>query len=935
MIHQSNHHTMQSLRLLLLAGILLFSAFAKAQSFSISGTLKDKTTSQSLEAATVFLETVKDSTLITYTITDQAGGFELTGRSQYSDARVNISFIGYESYSKQVDLNSGDIKLGDVLVDLAATTLGEVTIKSRAPITVKKDTLEFNVKSFKTKKDANIEDLLKELPGVEVDAEGQITVNGKPVNKILVNGKPFFGDDPTIATRNLTKEIVEKIQVTDTKTDDEAFSGEEGDGENKTINLTIAEENNKGVFGRVAGGLGTDERFEYAGLVNIFDNDRRFSVLAGGNNINSAGFSFGEIRKMFGGGRSVYVSSNGSFGIDGRRFGGGQGVVNSRSVGANYADDITEKFDVSADYFYSGANSFDETRTERENILPDRRFFTNSNSRSDSNGDNHNVNATFNIKIDSTFLINIKPSFEFADSDTRFARDEQSLNSDGNLINSSDTDNIISDTGRNFENNISLTKRWGDKGAFAKFSLGNEINRQESEDFIRSNTEVFGDNPSVINRDQFTDGETSLTGYNLNATLRQPLIAKKLFLDFKFQHRDDNRNRKRTTFDFDTETQQYTNFNESLSTDFEAQNQRTVPGLSMNYSNEKMTVEFGGGYVFRTLKNEDNLRPELNIEQNFEALELNTYLNYRFSPKMSLYANMSKSNRPPEVSQLNPFVDVSDPLNITQGNPNLSPSNEYSYYAGFNNYDFQKGGGTYLNMNGSVTSDAIVSRSIIDENLVRNTTYVNVDGNYRFSGGGGYNKNTKLDSIRTIKYGAGAYANFNRNVNFNNEVQYASKTRSITPRVNATFTWKDLFEISPRYSVSFGQTQFGIDAFEDQEFVSHNININTALFIPKNVEWRNDIQYNYNPNVAPGFQSSAWFWNTTVAYSFFKDKFTATVKVYDLLDQNTNARRTASANFIQDVQSTVLEQYVMFSLSYKFNTLGKAGETDSGGMFFF
>lgn len=914
---------------------LFSSVFLQAQNFEVTGVLKDKTTKQPLEAATVFMETVKDTTLITYTITNAKGLFALEGKTNQKEVSVNISFVGYENYRKTIDLTNPKVDLGDIFLDFNVATLDEVVVKSRAPITVKKDTLEFNVKSFKTKKDANIEDLLKELPGVEVDEDGRITVNGKEVNKILVNGKPFFGDDPTIATRNLTKEIVEKIQVTDTKTDDEAFAGEEGDKENKTINLTIAEENNKGVFGRVAGGVGTDERFEFAGIVNVFDNDRRVSVLGGGNNLNSAGFSFGEIRKFFGGGRSLFVNSNGSFGVDGRSFGGGQGIVNSRSAGANYADVIGKKVDISADYFYSGANSFDEVRTERENILPDRRFFTNSTTRSDGNVDNHSANMTFNIKVDSTFLINIRPAFRLNRNENRFASNEASFDEDGSQINESNANNRTLNTGGNFENNISLTKRFGSKGAFLKFRLQNEINKQDSEDFIQSQTTIFGDEPTEINRNQLTDGEAGVNGYNLGVTYRQPLIAKKLFLDFEFGYRNDNRTRKRSTFDFNEDTQQFDDFNLTLSTDFEGRNIRTTPEVSVRYNTDKFNISFGAGYVFRRLENEDFLRPEFNISQDFEAVELSSYLNYTFSPKASSYFGYNLTNRPPEVTQLNPFVDVSDPLNIIQGNPDLAPSNNHSFYGGFNNYDFQKGGGYYVNFNGNFVNDAIITKTIVDENLVRSTTYENVNGNYQIYGGGGYNKSSKIDSIRTIKYGAGFNVSANRNINFNNDVQYASRTTSIGPSINASFTWKDLFEIRPRYNLSFSNTVFGIDAFEDQDFLRHNLNLGTALFIPKHVEWRNEIQYSYNPNVAPGFQQSAWFWNSTVAYSFLKDKATVTLKVYDVLDQNTNARRTANANFIQDVQSTVLEQYFLLSFSWKFNTLGSKGESDNGGVFFF
>src|SRR5690554_2260030 len=222
--------------------ILFISANSFSQNFKVSGTLIDEETRDPLEAATVFMETAKDSTLLTYTITNRNGKFTLEGNSSVKKARVNISFVGYESFHREIDLTERIPDLGDIPIAFSIASLDEVVVKSRAPITIKKDTLEFNVASFKTKRDATIEDLLKELPGVEVDENGKIKVNGKDVSNILVNGKPFFGNDPTIATRNLTKEIIEKVQVVDTKTKAEAFTGEEGDKESKTINLTIRSE---------------------------------------------------------------------------------------------------------------------------------------------------------------------------------------------------------------------------------------------------------------------------------------------------------------------------------------------------------------------------------------------------------------------------------------------------------------------------------------------------------------------------------------------------------------------------------------------------------------------------------------------------------------------------------------------------------------------
>jgi len=191
----------------------------------------------------------------------------------------------------------------------------------------------------------------------------------------------------------------------------------------------------------------------------------------------------------------------------------------------------------------------------------------------------------------------------------------------------------------------------------------------------------------------------------------------------------------------------------------------------------------------------------------------------------------------------------------------------------------------------------------------------------------------KLDSLRTATVYIGVGPNINRAVNFNNGIQYTSTNISVSPNIGFRLIWKDVMEFNPRYRLSFTKSTFDIDNFKNQEFINHSLNLNTATFLPKGFEWRNDVQFNYNPNIAAGFQKSAWFWNATLAYSVLKEQGTVTLKAYDLLNQNTNARRIATENYIQDSQSTVLQQYFMLSFSWKFNSLGKAGETEEGGFY--
>lgn len=907
-------------------------SFSQSNSFKISGTLISKEDQMPLESATIYLETLKDSTLVTYTISDKDGRFVLDNRTYEDSLNLTISYIGYETYTRILKIRKEPLLLKSIQLE-AANVLDEVIIRSRAPITVKKDTLEFNVASFKTKIDANVEDLLKELPGVEVDEDGTIKVNGKEVNQILVNGKPFFGDDPTITTRNLSKELIEKIQIMDTKSKAEAFSGEKGNSENKTINLTIKEENNKGVFGRVAAGGGTDKRFEYAGMVNVFDNEKRLSVLAGGNNINSSGFSFGEIRKMFGGARNVSMSSGGSFSIDGRSFGGGQGITTSTTAGVNYADELGKDNDISGDYFYSGSNSKNATVTERENFLPNSRYFTSSSSSSVNDTDSHRANMAFDIKIDSTLLINVRPSFNVSKSTNTFEKQEASRDEDGILTNQSESASFVETIGKNFGNNLNLTKRFGADGAFLRVRMNARINATKSDDFLNSETNIYGDIPNALVRRQFTDGESSSNRLDLGLTYRLPLLSNKWFLDFRYDFNNDKRKDQRSTFDFDEGSQSYDDFNRELSTNFINKNQTHTPNVRLVYNSDKMTFRFGSGYTNRTIENADRLRPELSLRQSFDFLELDANMNYRFSPKSSFNFRYDYANDAPEISQLQPFEDVSDPLNTITGNPNLKPSTRHGLNFGYNNFDFQKRTGFYVYANANLTEDRVVARTTVDENLVRNTTYTNVDGNYSAFMGSSLSKEFKLDSLQNIKVSLGLSANLNQQVNFNNDLEYAALSTRLNPNLEVTYRWKDLFELRPNYRLSFTKTQYDLVDFDDRNFMSHNLGIRTATFFPKKLEWRNDISYMYNPNVAPGFQKSAWFWNATLAYSVLKDNGTVTLKVYDLLNQNTNAQRTTTDNYIQDSQSTVLEQYFMLSFSWKFNSLGPKGESGHNGSF--
>src|SRR5690606_6513121 len=252
---------------------------------------------------------------------------------------------------------------------------------------------------------------------------------------------------------------------------------------------------------------------------------------------------------------------------------------------------------------------------------------------------------------------------------------------------------------------------------------------------------------------------------------------------------------------------------------------------------------------------------ELSLARDFEAVELNSRFRYRFSPQTSLTVGYDLNNNVPQLSQLQPFVNVSNPLNTIVGNPELEPENAHRVYVNYNSFNFQKGTGFYGYLNANFQNNQVVSKTTIDENLQRETTYANVNGAYNLTGYLSLNKKVTVDSLRTLNFGVGINPSIRRSINFNNGVQYSSLNTTLAPSIDLRLVWPNVLEIAPTYSLSFTRNTFDIDNFNTQEFISHNMIINTATFLPKGFEWRNDIRFNYNPNIADGFQKSAWFWN--------------------------------------------------------------------------
>jgi hypothetical protein len=891
---------------------LFLSQFSFSQQFEINGKILNPNGAP-LSSATVYMEKAMDSSLITYTVTDVDGSFQLSGETDAPEVELYVSYAGFKPYKRTLQITE-QINLEPITMQ-SNNELDEVIVTAtRAPITIKKDTLEFNAGSFDTRPDANLEELMEKLPGVEVDSEGNITVNGKPVSRILVNGEEFFGDDPLVATKNLPKDIIDKIQITNTKTENQEFTGEAGDNDNKTVNITIQEDKNTGFFARATAGGGTDERYELSTIGNYFKDDLRVSVLASSNNINSSGFSYDEVFGMMG--RSVGRSVFG---------GGGGGITKAETAGLNFVNQWEELFgfhetEVSADYFFGRNDTERRSVVAREYILPDSRYFTNSEEESNFLNDSHRANAEFEVEIDTLTRLSVETSYNKNIGNSRSWRVAESLDEDRELINNIESSDIEQMESEDFSSEIDFTKRFGSRGAFLDLEFSNDLSEQVNDNFYYSESFFLEDGEEVVEiQDQYIDEDEKENSYSFQARQRS-VLGEEFFLDLAYQFNYANSTNKRYVYQAEASEEEYDELNELLSSDFEALSRQHTPNIGLNYERDNWEIDSEVGVIFTELENRNYLQDGA-FDNTYRNLYVEAEVEYEIERSKSFSVEYETDVEMPSIRQLQPVVDRTNPLNIVVGNPELEPTYRQSIDIDYRNFDFASRSGIFSWFNLSFTDRNIVSVTVVDENLVRTTSFTNVDGAMDANLGGFYSKRFE-DGAREFRYRLGLRSSYIKNVGFTNEEKYTAKRYSVRPGVRLTYAIDELFDINLDYDPDYNSTTYNINPDRSEDFINHSIGLEVTTRWPENVIFGNDISYNYFGNVAPGFDNTALFWNMSLGYQFLGDDATLKVKVYDALDQNVDTRRTIGDDFIQDTSRLILTRYAMLSFTYKVSQFG-------------
>ncbi len=884
--------------------LFAFSFFASAQNaVTIKGKVLNINDQQPLESATVYFTTVKDSTVLEYTLTDKNGDFIFQAKKTEKPVFLKVTYMGFQTFKEEQKDISSDKDFKNIFLLESVNSLAEVTIKSEdVPIRIKNDTIEFKASLFKVRPDANVETLLKTLPGFEVDNDGKITVNGKEVTQVLVNGKPFFDRDGTMAIKNLPAEIINKVQVSDFKTKKEEYSKDQAESDNSSINLTIDEDKNKGYFGKFLGGYGTNDRYESSFILNFFNNDRKISLLGSSNNINAPGFSQDEVFDNMGGGRN---SRGGTV-----NRGQARGITKSNLLGMNYSDQLFKDFQVNANYNYSDTNTENKSSSSSTNFRPDGDFTTVSHSISEDSNTSNKANVELEYKISPTIRLFVAPKFSTSESDSYSKSDSDSRSLDGTRRNDFNSESSSRSDSNNFSNSINFNKSFEKKVRNLSIILNTNNNSSNSNRLTESTTNYYTTNKQDI-RNQNSLSDNISDSYSAEIEYTEPVtdsIRFRIGIEYNYQ----NNIRDTKTYDDDNNDRIYSDLNDLQTNYITSKRNSLAPKAGFRVQKNKFTFDVNSSTSILQYDNHSfYLNQSTDLNKKYFLPYAGAQIRYRVDRSKFLITRYNYSLSLPSATELLPIENISNPLNTIVGNPNLKPTETHSANINYRNFDFRTRSGYNFYINTNFNNNDVISSSIYDADRKRRTTYENISGTYSVSGGGSWNKSIKQEE-NLLRYGIALNANHSFSKGFTDGVLYGAKSMGISPRIYFNYDYGQFLTVAPSYNFSYNETNYEISTLRSRSNVVHRINLQTTSYWPTNWIWGNDFGYTYN-----SINQDYYLWNTSLSYSFLKKNFVAKVKVYDVLNQNQSITRSISTTSVSDNENTVLKRYAMFSLTYK------------------
>ena len=892
-----------------LLSLISLSAFSQSN-YEVSGTVRDSS-GLSVIAATVKLRSAKDS-LFTRTNADGAFSFKGVKSGQFT---LSITSLGFQSALRKYMYNEGEgnLALGVINLKNSSKQLNEVVISGTPTVTVKEDTLEFRAADYKLKDDAQVEDLLRKLPGVEVDKDGNVKAQGKAVTRVRVNGKDFFGGDVKTATQQLPANLIDKVQLIDDYGDQANFTGvKEGDPE-KILNIQIRPDKNNGYFTQGRIGQGNEGRYQGNISANMFNKTQQISVQGNLNNTNTSLFNFN------GGGGGARVQLGGGGGGGGARIqigggggnAGGDGLTRVASVGLNYRDEWSKKLTSYGNYSYANRNNEVLRTTQQQNINTSGFLLNNQNSTSNTSSINHRFNWNLEYKIDSVNYLKVTPYFNLGQSNGTSANTFAFLQDGTSLISSGNNGGISSSETPNFGADALFNHRFGKRGRTASVTLSLSKNNTTQENDAINQTTPVGVPIAVYQRQVVSNNNTNTTTRSGISYIEPLSRTESLEFNWNFSLAD------------------YQNGRTTLGTNTPGGVLAIVASQSNDYTYSFMTNRLGMNYRVTQKKYNYSLglgvQPSLlsgtsvSNQTSYRRTALNIIpvlrYSYNFSKTKEFNASYNGRNNEPSFNQLQPVTDVSNPQFPVVGNPNLKAEFSHNINIRYNNFNFEKGDVWFTNFSVNLTENKIVSNSAFLPGNKIETRYLNTNGFYSVNG---FYTWSKPFAERKYTLSINGFANYSNNINFVDDQKNIGKNLIISQGASFQLNPAQWIELNPGVNYTANKNTYSISAQQNTKVSTWNLTFNGKAYIRKTWILGADFTKALNKGYTSGFAVNPFIMNTYLEKQFLKNKAASLrFQIFDVYNENTSISRSVTANSINDTRSNRLARYAMLTFSLK------------------
>lgn len=903
--------------------------------YQVKGTVADSTANVKLRNATISILNAKDSTLYKFTRATENGSFDI----QQMRAGSFILLLTYPEYADYVyqfklDAANPSFNFRNVNMKLKATLLNEVIIKGQAAaIKIKGDTTEFNAASYTIQPNDKVEDLLKKMPGIQIDKDGKITAQGKTVPKILVDGEEFFGDDPTLVTKNLRADMVDKVQLYEKSSDQAAFTGIDDGAKTQTINIKLKEDKKNGYFGKAELGGGSDEFYAGQAMFNAFKAKQKFSVYGVAGNNGKTGLDYRDSERLGASNQNIEfmdggisVSSFGGGDLDswgGRYY--GEGIPTALNSGVHYDTKWnSDKQSINANYRLGSLRVEGLKNTLNQNNLPSGLI----NSRDNQNTNNfvlrQNFDAIYSIKLDTTSNLKITIIGGVKENETENKYSTLSNRGDNTLINT--TSRLLSNTGKdqNFNATAFYTKQLKKKGRTFSLNVNQVINNNDVEGFLNSKNDFYSTS-GALNRtdliDQFKISNTFNTSSSAKATFTEPFNPKlSLVLNYAIGLNSSDAERK--SFNASAPGK-YDILDNQFSNHFEVDQFSNQGGASFNYRGKKSTV-FWGTQVNNVAYSQLDVFSNTEYNRNFLNWMPQASYQYRFSTQRSIRIGYNGRTSQPSVTQLQPVLNNNDPLNIPLGNPDLTPSYNNSFNINFNSYKVLTNQQIYVSGNYGFTSNAIVSSRVTNP-----TTGATVSQAVNLTDKTPFTFNIYTDLGRKFKFadmniGLGLNSYGGTSYNYINNSISKNKRASYDINLSLNKSKEKKYEFYAYFGPTYSQQQSSLQPATNNNGWGMNGSGNFKVFLPGKVEISSEIQYERAPQTQSfNERFERTIINSSVTKKFMKaENLRMTITANDLLNQNVGFNRFANENMITQSSYVTIQRFFMYSIIWDFNKMG-------------